>query len=452
MTILAVKVALDPTPKQERILRSNIGAARFAFNWGLARVIANMDQRKAEKTYGISDEELTPCVSWSPYSLCKDWNKAKYEVAPWWEENSKESYSTGLDRLAKALKNWWDSKNGKRKGVQVGFPKFRSINRGSYSVQFINRNLNRDISIPRLEGNSTILPKLGRVKLNEDAVGRVVGARILSATVKFERGRWFVFFCVEQDVQRPGATKPDSIVGIDLGIKTLAILSDGTEFANPKYLNKSLKKIKHIQRTMARRQGSDKRTHQVASNRYKVAKKQLAKQHAKVYYQRQDSIHKMTTEIVRKYGTIVIEDLAVSNMMKNHHLAKSISDASWGEVRRQLTYKTAWNGSNLIVVDRFFPSSKTCSGCGEVRTKLLLSERTYVCTNCGLILDRDLNAALNLEQFGRNVIKIAVSGTEIQNGHGGLVVLDQPVKCQPSGVVDANIQTGTVQLQERATQ
>jgi len=453
MTYLRVKVALDPTPKQERILRSNVGAARFAFNWGLARIKANMDQREAEKTYGLSDENLIPYVGWSFYSLKKDWNAVKNEVAPWWKQNSKDIYETGLERLAKALNVWRNSKIGKRKGPSIGFPKFRSINNSPPSVRFTsNRSKNcklKNTIVPRCEDGCVVLPKLRKVKLHENPTNRMVGARILNATVKFERGRWFVSFCVEQDIQRLKATKQDCIVGIDLGIKTLAVLSDGIEFANPKYLDKSLKKIKHLSRTMSRRKGPDKRTHQKASNRYKVAKKQLAKQHAKVYYQRQDSTHKMTTEIVRKYGTIVIEDLAVSNMMKNHNLAKSIQDASWSEIRRQLEYKTQWNGSTLIVADRWFPSSKTCSGCGEVRTKLLLSERTYVCTNCGLILDRDLNAALNLEQYGTK-IQVAESGSETLNGRGEKGDLALSVKRQPGKVAKATGQTGTVPTQDGA--
>jgi len=454
MTYLAVKVALDPTPRQERILRSNVGAARFAFNWGLARIKANLDQREAEKTYGISDDDLVPYVNWSFFGLVVDWNKAKNEVAPWWKENSKDTYTTGLERLAKGLKNWQNSKNGKRKGPVLGFPDFRSKNNSPVSVRFTNslslKNTSGRPPLPRCETKYAVLPKLGRVKLHEEISKKTTSIHILRTVVKFEHGRWFVSFLIDQDIQHSEKTKPDSVVGIDLGIKTLAVLSDGTEFKNPKHLDKSLKKIKHIQRTMARRQGPNKRTHQKASNRYKVAVKQLAKQHAKVYYQRRDSINKMTTDIVKTYGTLVIEDLAVSNMVKNHKLARYIQDASFGEIRRQLTYKTEWSGGNLIVVDRWFPSSKTCSGCGEVRTKLLLSERTYVCTNCGLILDRDANASRNLEQYGRNVIKVAESGSETLNGRGGLVVLDQPAKRQPGMDAQASFQTGTVPTQDGA--
>jgi len=452
MTILAVKVALDPTPRQERVLRSNVGAARFAFNWGLARIKANLDQREAEKSYGISDNDLTPCVDWNYYGLFRDWATSKNDVAPWWKENSKDSYRTGLERLAKGLKSWTKSRNGMRKGQSVCFPKFRSRSNSPISVSFTsNRSANcteQNTTIPRCEDNFVILPRIGRVRLHEDPTERIVGAHILRATVKFEHKRWFVSLLISRDVNRPDVTNPDSIIGIDLGIKTLAVLSDGTEFANPKHLEKSLRKIKHLSRTMSRRQGPDKRTNQIASNRYRAASQRLAKQYAKVYYQRQDAIQKMTTEIVRKHGIIVIEDLGVSNMMKNHHVARSIQDASWGEIRRQLEYKTQWNGSNLIVVDRFFPSSKTCSGCGEVRAKLLLSERTYVCTVCGLILDRDLNAALNLEQYGKiELSKIAGSDSEIQNGRGGREVLVSPVKRQPGKVAQATDQTGIAPTQ-----
>lgn len=444
MTLLAVRVALDPTPAQVRALRSHAGAARVAFNWGLARVKANLDQREAEATYGLSGDDLTPYVDWSFYGLRKAWNAAKGLVAPWWAENSKEAYATGLERLARALKNWSASRRGKRKGAKVGFPRFRSKHKAVPSVRFTTGAI-------RASGAAATLPMLGRIKLHEDVTNRLDGGRVLSATVRFTRGRWFASFTVEQDVQRPRATRPDDVVGIDLGIKTLAVLSDGTEIPNPRHLGTALRKVRRAARTLARRSGPDRRTGQRPSNRWRRASARLGDVQGRVADQRKDAIHKLTTDIARTYGTVVVEDLNVAGMVKNRHLARHLSDASFAEIRRQLVYKIGWHGGTLIVADRWFASSKTCSGCGAVRAKLTLSERTYACDVCAMVMDRDVNAARNLAQYGQNQLKVAASGAETQNGRGadhktpsGVQVA---VKRQPG--TRQRGQTGTVPSQER---
>ncbi|HEY8717326.1 IS607 family element RNA-guided endonuclease TnpB [Pengzhenrongella sp.] len=411
MTLLAVRVALDPTPSQERALRSHAGGARVAFNWGLARVKANLSQRAAEKSYGITGEDLTPFVDWSFYGLRKAWNLAKINVAPWWRENSKEAYASGLERLARALKNWSASRGPKRKGAKVGFPRFRSKHQARPSVRFTTGPI-------RAGGITAVLPVLGRMKLHEDVTDRLAGARIRSATVRFERGRWFASFTVEQDVQRPRATKPGDVIGIDLGIKTLAVLSDGTEIPNPRHLGAALRKVRRAARTVSRRQGPDRRTGQRPSNRWRRASARLGGLHGRVADVRKDSIHKLTTSIARTYGVVVIEDLNVAGMTKNRRLARHVADASFSEIRRQLAYKIEWHGGTLIVADRWFASSKTCSRCGAVRAKLTLSERMYVCDVCAMVMDRDVNAALNLAQYGRNELKVAASGAETHNGRG----------------------------------
>jgi transposase len=171
VTLLAYRFALDPTPAQDRLLRSHCGAGRVAFNWGLAHVKAVIGQREAEATYGIRHEGLTPLVSWSLYSLRKDWNAAKGDVAPWWGQCSKDAFNTGLDNLARSLKNWGDSRSGKRKGAPVGFPRFRSKHCSRLSVRFTTGAI-------RCETKHAVLPRLGRIKLHEDAsrlVGKVDG-------------------------------------------------------------------------------------------------------------------------------------------------------------------------------------------------------------------------------------------------------------------------------------
>jgi len=441
VTLQAYRFALDPTPAQDRLLRSHCGAVRVAFNWGLAHVKAVMGQREAEATYGISKEDLTPTISWTLYSLRKDWNTAKGDVAPWWGECSKEAFNTGLDGLARSLKNWGDSRTGKRKGAPAGFPRFKSKHRSRLSCRFTTGAI-------RCETKHAILPRLGRIKLHENASGLVGkvdagAARVLSAAVRFERGRWFVSFTV--DAQRPALTpaRPGSVVGVDLGVKTLAVLSTGREFPNPRHSNRAARKVRHLNRAVSRRVGpydNATKTRRAPSNRWRRASAALGKAQGRVADQRKDGLHKLTTSLSKEFGTVVIEDLNVAGMVKNRRLARHISDASFGELRRQLEYKTAWNGGRTVVVDRWFPSSKTCSGCGAVKTKLDLSVRTYICTECGLVLDRDLNAARNLAVLGE--VMVAGSGPETVNGRGGQGVLALPLKRQPGTAQAGN--AGTV--------
>jgi putative transposase len=413
--VQAYRFALDPTSRQVRVLLRHAGAARVAYNWGLARIKANLGQRAAERSYGIADEDLTPPLSWSLYAMRKDWNQAKTQVAPWWAECSKEAYNTGLDQLTRALKNWADSRKGARKGRRVGFPRFKSRRRHTPSVRFTTGAI-------RLEDDRrhVTLPRLGTIKTHEStrklhrriADGR---ARILSATVRAEAGRWFVAFTVE--VQRAERTpcRPDAVVRVDLGVKTLAVFSDGRPpVQNPRHYDAAKRKLARLSRAASRRQGPDRRTGQRPSNRWRKANAARNRIHHRTTNLRQDAIHKLTTALAREYGTVVVEDLHVVGMVKNRRLARVISDAGFGEIRRQLAYKTRWHGGTLIVADRWYPSSKTCSGCGVVKTKLRLSERVFACTECGLTLDRDRNAAVNLASLVKQVV--AGSGSETKNG------------------------------------
>jgi IS605 OrfB family transposase len=442
MTILAYRFALDPTPAQARALASNAGAARVAFNWGLARVKANLGQREAEKSYRLAAGDLTPPVSWSLYSLRRDWNAAKDEVAPWWSECSKEAFNTGLDQLARALKNWGDSRRGKRKGRAAGFPRFKSKRRARPSIRFTTGAL-------RCEERHAVLPRIGRVKLHEDGhrladLVAAGAARVVSVTVRFERGRWFASFAVETEVSRPAPRLPGAVVGVDLGVKTLAVLSTGEEIPNPRHLSRALRKLRRLSRTVSRRRGPDRRTGQQPSKRWRRASAALGKAHGRVADQRKDGLHKLTTRLTAEFGTVVVEDLHVAGMARNRRLARHVADASFGEFRRQVEYKAGWRGGRVIVADRWFASSKTCSGCGAVKAKLLLSERSYACPSCGLVLDRDLNAARNLADYGNR--QIAGSGPEISNGRGADRKTGHArqvaVKRQP-GTAHAD-QTGTV--------
>jgi IS605 OrfB family transposase len=408
-----------------------------AFNWGLARVKANLDERAAQRDAGVADADLTPVVGWSLYSLRKDWNQAKTEVAPWWAQCSKEAFNTGLDQLARALNNWGDSRNGRRKGRPVGFPRFRSKHKSRRSIRFTTGAI-------RCELDHAVLPRLGRIKLHERT--DLAGARILSATVRDERGRWFVSFTVEQEISRPAPTRPQEVAGVDLGVKTLAVVASSAgetvQVPNPRHLAGALRTVRRRSRTVSRRQGPDRRSGRRPSNRWRRADTARNWALGKVADQRRDSIHKLTTRLASTYGMVVVEDLHVAGMARNRRLARSVADASFAEIRRQLAYKTQWHGGKLIVADRWFASSKTCSECGAVRAKLALSERTYRCEQCGLVADRDANAAVNLARLAGSAPDSNGRGADRQTRPGEQVA----VKRQP-GTATAG-QTGSVPTQD----
>jgi IS605 OrfB family transposase len=395
----AYRFALDPTPAAARDLERHAGAARFAFNWALARVKANIGQRAAERSYGLDGTDLTDSLGWNLPALRRAWNAAKSEVAPWWSACSKEAFNTGLDGVARALKNWAEGKSGKRAGRKTGFPRFKARRRSTPSVRFTT-------GVIRVEDDRkhVTLPRVGTIKTYESTrkLARRLEegtARILSATVRRDAGRWYCSFTVEVARRVNATTRPEQVVGVDLGITTLAVLSTGAAAPNPRNLNKALKALRTASRTLSRRVGPDRRIGQRPSARWETARRAVTRIHTRVANLRKDAIHKLTTELAATYGTVVVEDLNVAGMLKNRTLARHIADASFGEIRRQLDYKTGWNGGHLTVADRWFPSSKTCSGCGTVKPKLGLRDRIFTCEHCGLVLDRDLNAAINLKQY-----------------------------------------------------
>lgn len=408
----AVKVALDPTPAQERRFLSHAGAARFAYN-------AALDHVKEGIEAGEKPE-------WSFYSLVNWWNSHKNELAidsdgaTWWRDNSSESYIRGIESLAKGLSYWTKSRKGERKGRRVGFPKFKSKNKTTPRFSYVSGCFGLIDSDPK----ALKLPRIGRVHCMEDVSARVGDARVLRMTISQRAGRWFASLTVEREDNPITRASKGSSVGVDLGVKALATLSDGTVMENPRHLKKSEQKLKRAQKALSRKMSG--------SNRRAKAKTKVARIYAHVANQRNDTLHKLTTYLASKYSEISIEDLSVVGMVKNHALAKSVMDASFGEFRRQLEYKTARTGAKLNIVDRWYPSSKMCSGCGRVKAKLSLSERTYRCDGCGLVMDRDLNAAIN--------IKVAGSAPETVNAHGGTGsrndllghATQDLLKCEPS--------------------
>jgi putative transposase len=394
--VQAYRFALDPSPAQERMLRSHAGASRFAYNWGLARC---SERYAAERKW------------YSAIDLHKMWNaekKANPDLA-WWAENSKCAYQEAFRDLDRALHNYIGSKKGKRKGPKIRFPRRKKKGKSRDSFRF-------GAGVMRCSGTTVTLPRLGTLETHEPTVklARKVEAdtaRILSATVSRIAQRWFVSFTVEVERDVPGQhARPGSAVGIDLGVRTLLTGVDDRgrviEVTGLRPLRASLRKLRRASRAHSRKvRGS--------ANRRKATRK-LARLHAKVANVRADALRKATTELSRRYETVVIEDLNVTGMISNRKLARAVADQGFGAVRRMLGYKTAREGGTLIVADRWYPSSKTCSGCGSVKAKLTLADRVYQCDNCGLAMDRDANAA-------RNLLSLAASGADSRNACGAAV-------------------------------
>ena len=243
-------------------------------------------------------------------------------------------------------------------------------------------------------------------------------------TVLRRAGRWYASLTVERDAPTVKQAPKAGAVGIDLGVKNLATLSDGTVIDNPRCLAASERRLKRAHKALSRKTRGSKR-------RLK-ARNKVARIHARIASRRRDLLDKLTTWLAGTYSDISIEDLNVAGMVRNHRLAKAVNDASFAELRRQLEYKTARTGARLHVVDRWYPSSKMCSRCGRVKAKLSLTERTYRCEHCGVTMDRDLNAAINIKVAGSAPETLnAHRGTARRNDPSGRATLD-PVKCEPS--------------------
>ncbi|MGO8947529.1 MAG: RNA-guided endonuclease InsQ/TnpB family protein [Ktedonobacterales bacterium] len=365
----AYKTELSLNDGQVTACRRHAGAARWAYNWGL--------QVKQER-YKASRKSPTA------YDLHRELNALKKTEIPWMYEVSKCAPQEALRNLDAALTNFFRrcalKKQGKWKG-KLGYPRFKTKKKGLGSFRLTGSI----VVCP----DAIVLPRLGRLRLKERGYLPTCGVQILSATVSEQAGHWYVSLQVEQEQAVPQNSGP--VVGIDLGVKHLATLSDGEVIANPRHLKRRLKKLKRLQRMVSRRKKGGK-------NRKKAVRK-LAKQHRQIRNQRQNTLHQVTTKLAKTKSVLVIEDLNVRGMLQNHRLAQAIGDVGFYEFKRQLLYKAAWYGARVFFADRWEPSSKRCSGCGWVDDDLTLSDRIFHCEQCGLVLDRDLNAAINLAQL-----------------------------------------------------
>ena len=388
------RVELAPTLEQRLRLGQHAGLSRVVENFCLALVKAALSQRDAERSYGVPDELLTP-VPWSAPALEKAWRTAHPQLYPWFTESGLSSRvpKQACRVRAAGLKNWADSRKGARKGRRLGFPTWRKRKHGS--------RFRYDADRAHPTGSRTVtLPGIGAVKAREDMswlTARIGDgrARIIGATVKEQAGRWWVSFQIDidrADINAHRAVGPDApTCGVDLGLKTFAVIADDTghieEVHAPRALKAAQRKLRRANKALARCQRG-------SANRVKAARK-VAAVHLKVANRRADFLHQLTTRLARTKRAVAVETLNVAGMVRNRRLARAISDAGFGEFVRQLGYKTSWYGSKVWAADRWYPSSKTCSECGATNTGLTLAHRSWVCV-CGTTHDRDHNAARNL--------------------------------------------------------
>jgi len=387
MPILAHKIRLYPNNKQETLFRKSCGVARFAYNWAL--VEWTRQYKAGEKP--------------SYFSLNKLLNSIKETEYPWMKEISKNVPQRAVENLSRAYKNTFTNIKKGKKGKKAGFPKFKK----KYHHDSFRADTGTSKQSPntvKITKDKVKLPRIGWVRLAEPL--RFSG-RIISAVVSRSADKWFVSLNVETD-QKLSIKADLGSVGVDLGITTLATLSTGEEIVGPKAYTKQLKQLRRLSKSLSRKQKG--------SNNRAKAKTKLARLHFKIANIRKDSLHKLTNKLVTNYSVIGIEDLNTSGMVKNRKLSRSISDMGWFEFKRQLLYKAEMTGSKVVIIDRFFPSTKTCSDCGMIH-KMPLSKRMMVC-DCGLVMKRDLNAAINLKH---KAVSSTVSACgEESSGFGGL--------------------------------
>jgi putative transposase len=395
----AMRFALDPHDKQRGVLASHAGGARYAYNLGLQWLIEALDQRKS------GEAASTPNAS----EMHWRWNRWKRDPAngvSWWSNNSKCVYQEAFRDLEQAFNSFVASRRGKRKGKRAGFPRFKCKGRC--------RDRFRLSGFFRVGARWVQLPTLGRVRIYEDASKFVADlelsrAHITTASISRDAHRWYVNFRVVREKRSFRRRTNGDAIGVDVGINALATLSSGQVVSGPKALGVRLRKLRRLSKAHSRKLLNSR-------NRQRSTRR-LARCYSRISSVRRDHLHKLSTYLAKNHGRIVIEDLSIQAMMSNRRLARSIADSGWGALSEMLEYKCRWYGSKLIKASRWFASSRTCSDCGLIKESLPLAIRVFVCSACGLTIDRDLNAAKNLARWPQ----VAGSAPETQNACRGNV-------------------------------
>ena len=372
------KTRIEFNNKQRTLAAKHAGVARYAYNWAVTI---------CEQAF--QDKEKTPTA----IDLHKKFIAEEKSEKEWLYEVSKFSPQQSLRNIETSYKNFHNlqSKYGykrvktkKVKGIKItvleGLPQYKK--KGFHDSFYLESPLKM-----KVEGDKIKLPKFGWVKCSE----YLPLTEIKNVTISKKSNNWFISIKVPFEPEKHDKTK---IVGIDLGVKTLATLSDGNYVPAVKAYAKNKRKLKIQQRRVSRKK--------IGSKNREKAKRKVAKLHYKIACIRKDATNKLTTYLSKNHAECVIEDLNVVGMSKNHKLAAAILDGGFGEFTRQMQYKCDWYGTKLTIVDRFYPSSKTCSRCGNIKRDLKLKDRVYICPECGLVIDRDLNAAINLENMAES--------------------------------------------------
>lgn len=374
--LISHRTALDLNNVQATYMSQAAGTARFAYNWALTEWKAQYEEWKQDNSRPKPSQA----------ALRRQLNSIKREKFPWMLKVTKNAPQMAIIQLGKAFENFFAGR--------AKYPQYRKKGKGDRFT------LTNDQF--RIDGCRIRIPNLGWVRMRESL--RFSG-KIMSATISRVGNRWLVSITVDsEDNSHLPKAENQGAVGVDLGVSALATLSTGETINGPKPHKALLSRVQRLSRSLSRKQKGSR-------NRWK-AKIKLAKLHARIAAIRSDALHKLTTDLTRRFHTIGIEDLNVRGMMKNHHLARSIADMSFYELRRQLEYKAAMRGGLVMVADRFYPSSKTCSNCGHKLESLSLSVREWKCPVCGVLHDRDVNAAINLKN-------LAVSSTVSACGEDG---------------------------------
>ena len=407
-----MRVRLDVTDVQAGMLLRAAGARRFAWNWAVAKVKANAEQWTAEATYGVKRADRVPPLSY--FTLGKLWTAQKASAAPWSAEHSTWTFRYALRDAANAHAAFLA---GKRR-----FPRFKARRRDR--ARFTVRDG------LALECGRVRLAKYGWVRIAAACPQQAKLRRLLRrghatlqhiTVTRHADGHWYATVTYDRQGRVPveqRTTPVGLVIGVDRGVKTAAVVATATgqgvsELPASRALRDRLRHLRHLQRAASRSQNCS------ANRRKAVAR--LGRAHARAAAVRADALHRFTARLARAHGVVVVEDLATKNLMANHSLAQAIGDQGWGELARQLGYKTVRHGGRLIVADRWFASSKTCPACCAVRAKLTLAERTYRCgdDSCGHAADRDVNAAANLAAWGEHTLGLCPCVTRAGDRHPG---------------------------------